>query len=123
MATIDRAYLALALALLVLGELLGLYMGIANDMKLRSVHIVMVLAGFVTLAIFGFVFRLWPAMKAGMLAAVQFWLAATSTVGVVIGSYQQVTTGSVAIIAASSFVAIAAAALLLWLFWTRSETA
>ncbi len=123
MADIDRAYVAIALLLLVLGEALGLYMGIASDMSLRTMHVAFVLPGFVVLALYGFMFRLWPAMKTGPLAAVQFWLGALSAIGIVIGSYQYVTTGGIAIVAPSSLVAIVAAALLLWLFWTRSREA
>jgi hypothetical protein len=123
MANIDRAYVTLALALLIIGTLLGLYMGIANDMRYRSVHITMVLPGFVTLAIYGFMFRLWPGMKAGPLAAAQFWLGALSTIGLVIGSYLFVATGGIVFIALSSVVAILAVALLAWLFWTRSVEA
>jgi hypothetical protein len=121
MAHIDRAYLALALVLLIVGDGLGLYMGIANDMTLRGLHITLVLPGFVTLAIYGFTFRLWPTMKVGPLAAVQFWLGAVSTIGLVIGSYLLIANGSVAIIAPSSVVAIVAAVILLWLFWVRSR--
>jgi hypothetical protein len=122
MAHIDRAYVAVAFVLLLVGELLGLYMGISSDLKHRALHITMVLPGFVTLAIFGFAFRLWPEMKAGPLAAAQFWLTVVSTLGLLAGTYQLTATGSVAIIAPSSMLAIVAAALLLWLFWTRTRT-
>ena len=58
MAEIDRFYVAIALALLVLGEILGLYMGIVSDMRFRAVHVALVLPGFVVLALYGFIFRL-----------------------------------------------------------------
>jgi hypothetical protein len=123
MAHIDRAYVALALAFLIVGELLGLYMGIASDLRLRTVHSTIMLPGFVVLAIYGFMFRLWPAMKIGPAAIAQFWLGAISAVALVIGSYQFVTTGAVIIVAPASILAIVAAAFLLWLFWTRSAEA
>lgn len=123
MAHIDRAYVALALAFLIVGELLGLYMGIASDLRLRTVHSTIMLPGFVVLAIYGFMFRLWPAMKTGPAAAAQFWLGTISAVALVIGSYQFVTTGAVMIVAPASILAIVAAAFLLWLFWTRSAEA
>jgi hypothetical protein len=121
MVQIDRAYLALALALLIVGEGLGLYMGIANDMRLRNVHITLMLPGFVTLAIYGFIFRLWPAMKIGPLAAAQFWLGAISTIGIMIGAYQFVVSGSIAIVAPSSVLAIVATLILGWLFLQRTS--
>ena len=119
MARIDRAYVALALVLLIAGELLGFYMGMTSDTKWRGVHIVIVLVGFVTLAIFGALFRLWPAMKQGALAAAQFWLMAIGVVGSIIGSILQVQSGSVVILASSSAVMIVATLLLAWLFWQR----
>jgi hypothetical protein len=120
---IDRYYVAIALALLVVGESLGLYIGVVNDMKFRTVHVTMVLPGFVVLTLFGMMFRLWPAMKAGPLAAAQFWLGALSTIAIVIGSVQYVTTGGIIIVAPASLIAIIASILLLWLFWTRSGEA
>ena len=123
MTRIDRSYVAVALALLVIGELLGLYMGLASDQKLRSVHITIVLVGFVTLSLFGFMYRLWPAMKTGALAKAQFWLSVVGVLGIVIGTYQFVTTGGIAIVAPASALLIVGTILLLWLFWTRSEAA
>jgi hypothetical protein len=121
MTRIDRAYVAIALALLLVGQFLGFYMGMMQDLKLRSVHIVIVLVGFVTLSLFGFLYRLWPAMKAGGLAKAQFWLSVVGVLGMVIGTYQYVKTGAIAIVAPASALFIAGTTLLLWLFWTRSE--
>jgi hypothetical protein len=123
MASIDRAYVAIALAFLVVGEALGVYMGATNDMRLRTVHIIIVLPGFVVLAMSGFMFRLWPAMKTGALAATQFWLAVIGTFGTVLGAYLMVAISSVAVIAIASVVVLISAVLLLWLFWTRSAEA
>lgn len=123
MKRIDRAYVAVALGLLLIGQLLGLYMGLMSDLKLRSLHVTIMLVGFVTLSLFGFMYRLWPAMKTGALAAAQFWLSAVGVLGIVIGTYQYVTTGGIAIVAPASVLLIIGTMLLLWLFWTRSEGA
>jgi len=123
MTRIDRAYVAVALALLLIGEFLGFYMGMSQDLKLRSVHIALVLTGFVTLSLFGFMYRMWPSMKTGALAKAQFWLSVVGAVGIVSGTYQYVTTGGIAIVAPASALLMAGTVLLLWLFWTRSETA
>ena len=120
MAQIDRAYVGLALVLLIAGEALGFYMGMMNDMKWRSVHVVIVLVGFVTLAVFGVLFRLWPAMKRGGLATTQFWITAIGTAGVIVGSIMQTTNGSIAVLAASSAVLIVGTLMLAWLFWDRA---
>jgi hypothetical protein len=121
MARIDQAYVAMAIALLVVGEVLGLYMGITSNLQLRSLHITIVLVGFVTLALFGFTYRLWPAMKTGALAALQFWLGMLGALGIMIGTYQYLTTGGIAIVAPASVLFILATLLLGWLFWTRRE--
>jgi len=123
MTRIDRSYVAVALALLLIGQFLGMYMGLTSDLKLRSVHITIVLIGFVTLALFGFMYRLWPAMKTGALAAAQFWLSVVGVLGIVVGTYQFVTTGGIAIVGPASVLLIIGTILLLWLFWTRSEGA
>ena len=120
MAQIDRAYVGLAIALLIVGELLGFYMGMQNDAKWRGVHIVIVLVGFVTIALFGALYRLWPAMKAGTLATVQFWLTLAGVVGVIVGNIVQVQNGSVVILAVSSALMIVGTLLLGWLFWERA---
>jgi len=119
MAQIDRAYVGLALALLIVGELLGFYMGMQNDMKWRTVHIIIVLLGFVTLALFGALYRLWPAMKEGALPTAQFWLTVIATAGIIVGSILQVQSGSVTVLATSSAMMIVATLLLAWLFWER----
>ena len=110
----------MAIGLLIVGELLGFYMGMMNDMKFRGVHIIIVLLGFVTLALFGAIYRFWPAMKEGGLATVQFWLTLVGVVGVIIGSVLQVQNGSVVLLAISSAVIIVATLLLGWLFWQRA---
>jgi len=120
MANIDRAYVALALVLLLVGELLGYYMGVTSDLTYRSVHITIVLPGFVTLSIFGGLYRLWPQMKQGPLAAVQFWLGALGALGLIAGAYQIVTTGGVAVAAVAAAATILAVLLLLFLFLSRS---
>ena len=68
MLEIDRSYVAVALILAIVGMLLGLYMGATADNRLVTLHVAIVLPGFVTLAIYGMPYRLWPAMKKARLA-------------------------------------------------------
>ena len=96
-------------------------MGMMNDTKWRGVHIVIVLVGFVTIALFGVMFRLWPAMKEGSLATAQFWLTIIGVIGVIVGSVLQMQNGSVVILAVSSAILIAGTLLLGWLFWERAR--
>jgi hypothetical protein len=123
MLEIDRAYVAIALLWAVAGMLLGLYMGIASDTKLLTVHVAMMLSGFVTLALYGMVYRLWPALKKSPLAPAQFWITVVGVAALIVGSYFLVTTGSVPLAATASVAMIVGAALMCWLFISRGREA
>src|SRR5262245_36565814 len=122
MAQIDRAFVGVALVWLILGMALGLYMGIAADNQLLTVHITMLLSGFVVLAIYGFIYRLWPALKESPLAKAQLWIAIVAVLGQVVGAYQFATSGGteITIIALASVLALLSGLLLGWLFLTKS---
>ena len=121
MLAIDRAYVAVALLWAVAGMLLGLYMGIAEDNTLLVTHVAMMLPAFVTLAIYGMIYRLWPTMQKSPVAAVQFWIAMAGSAGIVVGSYFFATSGSVPLVAGTSVVFIIAAAMMAWQFLTNSR--
>jgi hypothetical protein len=123
MLEIDRAYVAIALLWAVAGMLLGLYMGMAADTKLLTVHVAMMLSGFVTLALYGVLYRLWPAMKKSPLALAQFWISAIGVAVLIIGSYFLVTNGSIPLAATGSFAMIVGAALMAWIFIARGREA
>jgi hypothetical protein len=120
---IDRAYLLVALMLALIGMLLGLYMGMAADQKLLSVHVALLLSGFVTLAIYGFVFRLWPAMKKAPFAQAQFWAATVGSLVLIVGTYFYATSGSVPLAGVGSIVLIVASAMIIWQFWMYGRDA
>ena len=123
MLEIDRAYVAIAQLWAVVGMLLGLYMGIAEDHTLLTVHVAMMLSGFVTLALYGMLYRLWPAMKKSPLALAQFWISAIGTAGLIVGSYFLVTSGSVPLAAIGSVAMIIGAALISWMFIAQGREA
>jgi hypothetical protein len=120
MLQIDRAYVMAALLALVAGTVLGLYMGIAADSTLIDLHVALLLPGFVTLATYGFVFRLWPGLKESSLALVQFWIAIVGFLLLVPGAYLFAVNGSVPLAALGSIVVILGAVLMLYLFWSKS---
>jgi len=121
MLEIDRAFVAMGLLWAIAGMLLGLYMGIAADNKLLVVHVALMLTGFVTLALYGVIYRLWPGLKKAPLARAQFWLSSLGAAGIIIGSYFFATSGSVPLVATSSVVFIVGAALMAWLFIAYSR--
>jgi hypothetical protein len=120
MANIDRAYAMIALLWLVAGELLGFYMGASGNTAVRDTHIAMVLPGFVVLALYGALYRLWPAMKDSGLAKVQFWAATLGELGLVIGAYMIMIGAGIAGAVIGSSLTIIGAVLMALLFWTTS---
>lgn len=123
MLEIDRTYVAIALLWAIAGMLLGLYMGLAEDLKLLTVHVAMMLSGFVTLALYGALYRLWPAMKKSPLAIAQFWISAVGVAVLIIGTYLLVTKGSIPLAAIGSLAMIVGAALIAWLFIAQGREA
>ena len=121
MANIDRNYVAVALLWAVAGMLLGFYMGITADNTLLVMHVAMMLTAFVTLAIYGMIYRLWPALAKSRLAAAQFWLAMIGSAGIVVGSYFFAVSRGTVLVGTASIVFIVGAALMAWLFITQSR--
>jgi hypothetical protein len=83
----------------------------------------MMTSGFVMLALYGMVYRLWPALKKSPLAPAQFWITVVGVAALIIGSYFLVTTGSVPVAAIGSVAMIVGGALMVWLFITRGREA
>jgi hypothetical protein len=71
---IDRLYVVIGALYLVIGMLFGIVMGVRQDFVLAPVHAHINLVGFAAHCIFGLVYRAWPELKQGAIAAAQFWL-------------------------------------------------
>jgi len=67
-------YLKIAVIYLVIGALLGMGMGIAEDFALATVHSHLLLLGWASLALAGLVYHLHPAASSTRLARWHFWL-------------------------------------------------
>ena len=85
MKNVDLKFLLLAAVMLTAGVGLGIRMGIAHDFSLAPVHAHINLVGWASLALFGIVYRLYPAMAGSRLAGLHFILAAPSAVMFPIG--------------------------------------
>jgi hypothetical protein len=122
MTQIDRILVTVGFMWLILGMLLGLHIGVTANNQLLVVHIAMLLPGFVVLAVYGMVYRLWPAVKNAPLARAQAWTAMLAVLGQVMGAYLFATSGGQAtmLMAGSSVLAILAGVLMAFLFWTRT---
>jgi len=97
--------------------------GRAGRERLRAYVALLLLPGFVTLAIYGAVFRLWPGMKKTPLAQAQFWTASAGAILLIIGAYFYATAGSVPLAALGSIVFIVASAMIVWQFWMHGHAA
>lgn len=123
MANVDRACVTIGLAWLVVGMLLGFYMGASGNNKYLDVHVAILLGGFVVLTFYGVLYRLWPALTKSSFATVQFWSAALGSLLIPIGAGLAANHMGIAVAATGSALAIAGAALMLWIFWTRTAAA
>ena len=67
-------FLQIAVVYLVIGALLGGYMGITQKFILAPVHAHILLLGWATFALAGLVYHLYPAASTTRLARIHFWL-------------------------------------------------
>jgi hypothetical protein len=94
---IDRRYVVLGALYLVIGMLLGIVMGVRQDFVLAPVHAHINLVGFAAHCIFGLVYRAWPELKQGAMAAAQFWLFVVGSPLLMIGITIAIKTNNVAL--------------------------
>lgn len=71
---ISRNFLVIGSAFLLLGIVLGMYMGGTGDHTLAPLHAHINLLGFALMTLFGIVYRVIPAMAEVSLAKAHFWL-------------------------------------------------
>ena len=80
-------FFASAILYAILGMMLGLHMGISKDHSQMPTHAHLLVIGWVTFALFGIFYHLFPERAATKLAAIQFWLAQVSLVILIVGLY------------------------------------
>ena len=106
MRRIDIAFILLAVACLITGVVLGIGMGIAHNFQFAPVHAHVNLVGWASLALFGLVYKSYPALAQSRLALAHFALASVSAVLFPIGIYLSL---------ARDFPGLAIGASLIWL--------
>lgn len=67
-------FLKIAVIYLVIGALLGLFMGITQKFVLAPVHAHLLLLGWASLALAGIVYHFYPGAGETLLARIHFWL-------------------------------------------------
>lgn len=71
---VSLTWIRLAVAYLVIGVALGLYMGTQGDHSLRSVHAHLNVFGWVSFALMGMIYGQYPEIARNRLARAHFWL-------------------------------------------------
>ena len=77
---LDLKFLLLGAVMLTAGVTLGIVMGVRQDFSLAPVHAHINLVGWASLALFGIIYRLYPAMGQSRLAGIHFILAAPAAI-------------------------------------------
>jgi cbb3-type cytochrome oxidase subunit 1 len=67
-------FFKIAVVYFVIAIILGIIMGIRHDFSLSSVHAHLNLLGWVSMALFGTIYHLFPAAGSNKLATAHFWL-------------------------------------------------
>ena len=70
----SKRFLIIAVAYLVVGGCLGLFMGITQNFTLIPVHAHILLAGWASLAVMGLIYNQYPKSSTTRLARLHFWL-------------------------------------------------
>jgi cbb3-type cytochrome oxidase subunit 1 len=84
---VARNFFTMAVIYSLVGMTLGLSMAMSHDHSQLPTHAHIMVLGWVMSAVFAFFYHLVPAARNSKLATIHFWLAAVSSVGMVIGLY------------------------------------
>ena len=87
MQRVARNFFTLAIIFALCGMALGIHMGMSGDHGQMPTHAHIMLAGWVTSAIFAFFYHLFPSAGDKTLATVHFWLTTVSVIGLVVSLY------------------------------------
>lgn len=109
----DVWFILIAALCLTVGIVLGIGMGIAHDFQLAPVHAHLNLLGWASLALFGAIYRLYPALGRTWLAPVHFACSAGSALIFPLGIYLSIAHGSVGLAIAASLIALGGVVLFL----------
>jgi hypothetical protein len=84
---ISRGFLVMGAAYLVVGIVMGAYMGGSGDHSLAPVHAHINLLGFALMTVFGLGYRLVPGLAEGTLPKAHFWLHQVGAFGLLLGLF------------------------------------
>ena len=87
MPNIDRWFLRIAVVYGLVAMILGIVMGISEDHSQAPTHAHLNLVGWVSMALYALVYRLYPAAAQSRLAPAHFWVANVGAVLLTLGVY------------------------------------
>jgi cbb3-type cytochrome oxidase subunit 1 len=84
---VARNFFTMAVVYSLVGMTLGLSMAMSHDHSQLPTHAHIMVLGWVMSAVFAFFYHLVPAARSSKLATIHFWLAAVSSVGMLVFLY------------------------------------
>ncbi|RDI60760.1 hypothetical protein [Microvirga subterranea] len=106
MPKIDVSFILLSVLCLIVGIGMGIVMGAAHDFQFTPVHAHLNLLGWVSLALFGLIYKAYPALKTSWLAKAHLILSGSTAVIFPVGIYVSIAHENPAVAIAASFVAL-----------------
>lgn len=80
-------FIRCAVVYAIVGMALGIFMAASNDHVQAPTHTHINLLGWVSMALFGLVYRAFPALAAGTLPKVHFWIMNVGVIGMIAGLF------------------------------------
>ncbi|MCA0434320.1 MAG: hypothetical protein LCH46_13780 [Proteobacteria bacterium] len=120
MQRLDRLYITVGLTWVIVGMIFGTWLGATNHMNYANSHAHIGLLGFVTSVLFGLLHWAYPALGKSPLALWQFLVYEVGVVLLIIGKVLVDDGNLTFFLQAGSLVTIVGAALMLFLFVTKS---
>jgi hypothetical protein len=109
----DTLFIVLGAFYLAIGMLLGIVMGIRQDFTFAPLHAHINLVGFAGHCVFGLVYKTWPNLKQGAMAAVQFGLYVVGAPLLMAGIALSIKANNIAVAIAGSILVLLGALLFL----------
>lgn len=119
----DLIFITTALLCLLVGEGLGIYMGISQNFTLSPAHAHLNMLGWVTLAAFGLIHRVYPALAASRLAGLQCAMAIGFNLAMPTGLAIMLLGGGASVVKLASLGVIIATAMFVWMFAAKVRAA
>ena len=117
---VDVWFLRAGALWLLVGLVMGIWMGESQNLNYFPVHAHINLVGWVTMALYGLTYRAWPAAKVGSLPVWHFWCTALGAVMLPLGILGQITeAGWGTVVVVGSLLTLLALLMYLWVVFTK----